>query len=85
MDDKLTWDEIKLRYPDEWVILVDIDVDQSTNITAGRVIEHDRSRRAMHDRLNAIRAAGGEADAILCTRKPSGRIVVLTGSCRVEN
>jgi len=84
MSDKLSWQEIRKQFPDQWVILVDVDVDQSTNVTAGRVLAHSASKPEMHRRLKEVRQSGGEADAILCTREPHGGIVAALGFARLE-
>ena len=79
MDRKLPWDEIKKRYPDEWVILVDLDVSETSDVTAGRVFDHGPSKRAMHQRLKDAR---GDV-AILCTREPRGGVVASLGFARM--
>jgi hypothetical protein len=48
MADKLTWDEIKSRYPDEWVVLVDLDADDvSDEVHAGVVFAHSKNEREL--------------------------------------
>ena len=43
MDERLKWNEIQQRYPDQWVGLVDVEWDGSTVISA--VVRYtDRSR-----------------------------------------
>ena len=49
MADKLTWDEIKRQYPDEYVILVDYDFDDNEDVAGGIVIAHARDRDAVYD------------------------------------
>ena len=42
MAERLTWDEIKHRYPDEWVLVTDIEEDaEEPEISAARVLFHD--------------------------------------------
>lgn len=38
--EKLPWDEIRRRYPDEWVVLVDYSLDEDEQLTAGVVFAH---------------------------------------------
>jgi len=66
------------------VILVDVDVNEATTVTAGRALEHGPSRRAMHERLKELRAQGGQADAILRTRPPSGGVIAPLGFAKLE-
>lgn len=41
MPERLTWDEITERYPDEWVLLVEIDEHPGDiEITSARVVSH---------------------------------------------
>lgn len=46
MADKLGWDEIERRYPDEWVVLVDYTFDDNEDLIDGVVYAHgpDRSQ-----------------------------------------
>ena len=55
MAEKLTWDEIKRQYPDEWVILTEPDVDRSTTtLLGGRVFAHGKDRDEVHDQLKDV-------------------------------
>jgi hypothetical protein len=48
MAEKLTWGEIKQRYPDEWVILLDVEGDDlAPEIEAGVVFEHGKNCREL--------------------------------------
>lgn len=66
MTDKLTWVEIKSRYPDEWVILVDLDADDLSNeVHAGVVFAHSKNEREL---LAATKdALSGQSSAVLFT------------------
>jgi len=44
MSEKLTWDEIKRRFPEEYVILVDYDFDENEDLVSGVVFAHGRDR-----------------------------------------
>lgn len=37
---KQTWNEMKLQYPDEWLLITDLEQDQYGNTEAGVVIRH---------------------------------------------
>lgn len=50
MPEKLTWDEITKRYPDEWVVLVDFR-EQEEDITEGVVLDHGRVKEEVYHRL----------------------------------
>ncbi len=46
--ERLTWPEICQRYPDEWVMLVDLDEDEDDPaIRSAVVIGHGPSRKAL--------------------------------------
>ncbi len=42
MTSRLTWDEIERRYPDEWVLLDQPDLDEGYQVRGGRVVHHAR-------------------------------------------
>ena len=45
--ERFTWDEIRSRYPDEWVVLVDIDwIEEDGEFRTAVVLGHGRDRRA---------------------------------------
>jgi hypothetical protein len=54
MADKLSWDEIKRRYPDEWVVLVDYSVE-GVDVAEGAVVAHSKSRDDVYDSLKETR------------------------------
>ncbi|MBI4864362.1 MAG: hypothetical protein HY815_29500 [Candidatus Riflebacteria bacterium] len=85
MAEKLTWDEIKKRYPDErypdeWVILTDCDVNQTTDVTAGRVYDHGPDKNYIHDKLMDVQE---DDTAILYTGRLQGGVARL-GFARLE-
>ena len=60
--ESLTWDEIKLRYPDQWVCLADFVSADPTNehcvaFAAARVVATAASRRDIHASEAALRTA----------------------------
>lgn len=50
MADKLTWDEIKRKYPDEWVVLVDFH-EEGEDLIDGVVFDHGRDKDAICERM----------------------------------
>jgi hypothetical protein len=47
MDEVLTIDELKTRYPDEHLLLVDFVNDEHGRVIAGRVLCHSKDREEM--------------------------------------
>ncbi|MBI4871310.1 MAG: hypothetical protein HY814_07050 [Candidatus Riflebacteria bacterium] len=43
MTEKLTWDEIKQRYPDEYVILAEPEFDDNEDPVGGVVLSHGQN------------------------------------------
>jgi hypothetical protein len=45
--ERLTWRDIRARFPDEWVVLVDVDWANDTDFEFGhaRVLAHFKSRK----------------------------------------
>lgn len=68
MAEKLSWDEITHRYPDEWVVLVDYALDEDEQLTAGVVYAHSRDkadlRTAMAEPHDAAVVFTGEPMAV---------------------
>lgn len=50
----LTWDEMKARYPDEWVVFVDYDWSRMV-IDRGVVVAHRPDRKALRELIRAHR------------------------------
>ena len=68
----LTWTQIKERFPDEWVLVVDYERDPTTVVAAGRVIEHSSDKRVIHQRLRDLQ----QDVAIAFTGRPRANIVM---------
>jgi hypothetical protein len=66
MADKLTWDEIKKNYPDEWVVLVDYHIE-GVDLLDGIVVDHGKKKEEVYARLDAA---------------PNGSAVRFTGEFR---
>lgn len=47
MNQKMTWEEVKRTYPDEWVALVDYDSNCESDIE-GRVVVHHSQRKTFY-------------------------------------
>ncbi len=63
MSQKMTWNEIKERYPDEWLLIVDYDLDESGRLKSGVVKRHSRNkneiyRQPLNDKPAAFRFTG---------------------------
>ncbi len=67
MAKKLTWSEIKTKYPDEWVALINVEWPQMRQITGGVVYAHSPHR----DELLKMQR-GLESAAILFTGRKRG-------------
>jgi len=48
MDRKLTWQEMKKNYPDEWLLIVDYEVDNSGRIINGKVERHSKDKNNVY-------------------------------------
>ena len=57
MSDILTFDEIKSRFPSEWVLVGDPETDDSLELIAGRVLCHSTNREEVDRRLLELRPA----------------------------
>jgi len=44
-------EEMKQKYPDEWLLVVDCELSENTELRAGRVVEHSRCRGDIHKAL----------------------------------
>ena len=69
MSDRLSWDEIKRRYPDEFVVLVDTEMDQASDLLTGTVMNHGKSKKEMRECLGKLNPKSG---ACLWTGAPRG-------------
>ena len=48
----LSREKIKAKYPDQWLLLEDYELDASTTLRKGRVIAHSKNRDAIHRAMN---------------------------------
>jgi hypothetical protein len=72
MDGRLSWDEVKKLYPNEWVCLVDVEPPDLGEITSCVVYAHDPKHNALLEKQKHLKSA-----AILWTGKIRGRIHVI--------
>ncbi|MEX0718982.1 MAG: hypothetical protein WD066_20475 [Planctomycetaceae bacterium] len=54
MNEILTIDEINERYPDEWIIIGDPDLDESLQVLGGTVLLHGKDRDEVYRRVAAL-------------------------------
>jgi len=40
MGQKMTWEEMKRSFPDEWLLITDYETDESGNLISGVVARH---------------------------------------------
>ncbi len=69
--ERLTWDEIRARYPDQWVVLVDI-VRVNRNdfaFTAAELIASFADRKAASPTIKALYAANRDSVGCFFTGK----------------
>ena len=42
MEQKMTWEEMKQKYPDEWLLIIDCEHDQRGQLLSGVVARHSK-------------------------------------------
>ncbi|NLV66199.1 MAG: hypothetical protein GXY14_00855 [Spirochaetes bacterium] len=50
MAERITWEEMKTRYPGEWLMITDYDLDQSGRLKTGIVSSHSRNKTDIYSR-----------------------------------
>lgn len=48
MGQKMTWEEMKKAYPDEWLLITDYDLDRYGGVATGIVERHSREKSAVY-------------------------------------
>lgn len=71
MAEKLSWDEMKRQYPDEFVAIVDPEHDADDQLAGGTVVAHGRSK---HELLDYLKALGARHTACRWTGEIHGRV-----------
>ena len=68
-NERLTLEEMELKYPDEWLFIVDCEYSENTELLSGRVLVHSPSRTDVYDISSRYEGSA----AIHCTGKlPDG-------------
>ena len=70
MDERLSWEEIKKRFPNEWVCLVDVDRPNMGHVVSGVVYAHDPQHNVLLEKQKHLEFAG-----IHWTGKRRGRLI----------
>jgi hypothetical protein len=71
MSERLTWDEIKKRYPDEFVAMTDPEHDESASLCGGTVVAHGKNK---HELLHYLKTLGAKHTACLWTGEVHARV-----------
>ncbi len=53
METRMTWEEMKEAYPDEWLLVVDVERDQWGHMISGIVMRHSQDDQEVF-RLRAL-------------------------------
>ena len=48
MAKKITWEEMKQKYPEEWLLVVDYSVDSSGHLRSGIVERHSKNKKDIY-------------------------------------
>lgn len=59
MSERLTWEEIVARFPDEWVLVVDIDEERTDSFLVAAVADHGMDRDVMEQRFARMKVPSG--------------------------
>lgn len=49
MSKKITWEKMKKKYPNEWLLIVDYDLDDSGHLKNGVVERHSKSKDQLYN------------------------------------
>jgi hypothetical protein len=63
MNKQMTWKEMKTKYPDEWLVIIDFKLDKFGEVTRGVVAQHSQKPSGINenpviDRDTEIRFTG---------------------------
>jgi hypothetical protein len=72
--EKLSWEEMKRRFPDEFVAIVDPEHDAEDQLTGGTVVGHGKNK---HELLGLLRTLGAKHAACRWTGVIHGRVRLL--------
>ncbi|MCD5390344.1 hypothetical protein LR007_00510 [candidate division NPL-UPA2 bacterium] len=45
-------EQIKKRYPNQWLLITDYETDESTMVKKGRLVAHSKCRDDIHNKLS---------------------------------
>lgn len=45
---RMTWDEMKAAFPDEWLLITDFEADKSGHLLAGIVTRHSKDKSVVY-------------------------------------
>lgn len=48
-NERLTIEEMEQKYPDEWLLIVDYELSENTELLSGRLVAHSKSRKEIRD------------------------------------
>jgi hypothetical protein len=48
MGEKMTWEEMKKAFPDEWLLIVDYETDTSGHVLSGVVERHSQDKAEVY-------------------------------------
>ena len=72
--ERLTLDEMRQKYPDQWLFIVDCEHSESTELLSGIVAVHSPSRDVIN---NASAEYKGSAAIRYTGKPPEGRLYLL--------
>ena len=49
INEHLTIEEMEKQYPDEWLLIVDYELSENTELLSGRLVAHSKSRKEIRD------------------------------------
>ncbi|MBI2336691.1 MAG: hypothetical protein HYU97_08025 [Deltaproteobacteria bacterium] len=66
MERIMTWEEIKESFPNEWLRVVDYEIDESGKLKSGKVLYHSPSKHEVYSK-----PLSGQSEAFWYTGKSS--------------
>jgi hypothetical protein len=55
MDEILTLGEMEVRFPSEWILVADPELDETLEVVRGRVVSHSKDRDEVYQRAIELR------------------------------
>lgn len=69
----LTTEQMKTRYPSQWLLVTEYELDASTSLRKGRVVAHSKDRDEIH---RALKKHRGNLGIHFTGRVPQDTVVV---------